>query len=622
MTKKLVPLLLLAMLASAAPAAAQDVPSERVLYNDGHTNRYLMEGEWLFRLDPGNTGMGAGLPRQTSTEGWNPTTVPNAWNATDETPESMKGTVGWYRKDFRLPSSARRYDWILRFESVNYRTRAWVNGKPVGSNRGAFLPFELHIPARTLNRSGVNRLVVRVDNVRRSWDMPPARVSRTAVPSGGWWNYGGILREVYLRQVEKVAVESVQVLPQLPCRTCAATVTARMTVRNISDRTQTVRASGRFGTQRFSFGSERVRPGRSAELTDTIRVGSPRLWTPRSPALYNTTFAVSAGGRTVGGYRARSGVRSIRNINGRLTLNGLPVNIRGVGMHEDERAVGFALNNEMRDAIIKDATDLGATMLRSHYPLHPYFHERADELGLLVWSEIPFYSIAADQVKKLEVRKAGAAEMRKNVLANGTHPSIAVWSVGNELASKPGPTQGDYMTRAAEAARELDRTRAIGYAVAGYPTAGCHTEYAPLDVIGINDYFGWYPGPGGALADRTFLSEYLDGVRACYPNHAIMITETGAEANRNGPVEEKGTYQFQQEYINYHYRIYAEKSWLSGALYWALKEFRVRPEWDGGNPRPQPPTHQKGVVAFDGTRKPGFFDLQRNFTTTDQYPGQ
>jgi len=622
MTKKLVPLLLLAMLASASPAAAQDVPSERVLYNDGHTKRYLMDGQWLFRLDPGNTGIGAGLARQTSTEGWNPTTVPNAWNATDETPESMKGTIGWYRKDFRLPSSARRYDWILRFESVNYRTRAWVNGKPIGTNRGVFLPFELHIPARVLKRSGVNRLVVRVDNVRRSWDMPPARVSRTAVPSGGWWNYGGILREVYLRQVEKVAVESVQVLPQLACRTCAATVVARMTVRNVSDRTQTVRATGRFGSQRFSFGSERVRPGRSVELTDSIRVGSPRLWSPRSPALYNATFAVSAGGRTVGGYRARSGVRSIKNINGRLTLNGLPVNIRGVGMHEDHKAVGFALNNDMRDEIIKDATDLGATMLRSHYPLHPYFHERADELGLLIWSEIPFYSIAADQVKKLAVRKAGAAEMRKNVLANGTHPSIAVWSVGNELASKPGPTQGDYMARAAEAVRELDRTRAIGYAVAGYPAAGCHTEYAPLDVIGINDYFGWYPGPGGALADRTFLSEYLDGVRACYPRHAIMVTETGAEANRNGPVEEKGTYQFQQEYINYHYRIYAEKPWLSGALYWALKEFRVRPEWDGGNPRPSPPTHQKGVVAFDGTRKPGYFDLQRDFTQTNQYPGQ
>ena len=100
-----------------------------------------------------------------------------------------------------------------------------------------------------------------------------------------------------------------------------------------------------------------------------------------------------------------------------------------------------------------------------------------------------------------------------------------------------------------------------------------------------------------------------------------MITETGAEANRSGPVEEKGTYEFQQDYINYHYAVYATKPWLSGALYWALKEFRVRPEWEGGNPRPQPPIHQKGVVAFDGTRKPGYTDLQRCSRATDQYPG-
>ncbi|HEV2061773.1 MAG TPA: glycoside hydrolase family 2 TIM barrel-domain containing protein [Solirubrobacteraceae bacterium] len=619
MPKKLVPLLLVALLAPAASASAQ---SERVLYQDGHTNRYLMDGAWLFRLDPGNQGLRSRWYREAGTEGWNGTTVPNAWNAGDETPESMKGTVGWYRKDFRLPSSSRRYDWILRFESVNYRTRAWVNGKPIGSNRGAYLPFELRIPARALKRGGVNRLVVRVDNVRRSFDLPPAGLSRTAVPTGGWWNYGGILREVYLRKAERVAIETVQVLPKLPCRTCAATVTARVTVRNISSRSQSVGVSGRFGSQRFGLGSERIAPRRSTTFTDTIRVSRPRVWTPNRPSLYATSFAVSAGGRAVGGYRARSGIRSVKVINGKLTLNGLPVNIRGVGMHEDDPAVGFALTPEMRESIFKDAQDMGATMLRSHYPLHPHFHEMADERGMLVWSEIPMYGMKTEKIKNVLVRKVAANELRDNVLSNGTHPSIVIWSVGNELSSKPGPVQGDYMKRAAEMADTLDGTRAIGYAVAGYPSAGCHTEYDPLDVIGINDYFGWYPGPSGQLADRTFLSEYLDGVRKCYPRHAIMVTETGAEANRDGPVEEKGTYQFQQEYVNYHFNVYNSKPWLSGALYWALKEFRVRPEWEGGNPRPQPPIHQKGVVAYDGTRKPAYGDLTRLFKAIDQYPGQ
>ena len=100
-----------------------------------------------------------------------------------------------------------------------------------------------------------------------------------------------------------------------------------------------------------------------------------------------------------------------------------------------------------------------------------------------------------------------------------------------------------------------------------------------------------------------------------------MVTEFGAEANREGPAEEKGTWAFQQDWINYQLGVFATKPWLSGALYWALKEFRVRPSWDGGNPRPISPLHQKGVVDYDGNRKPGFFDLQRDFQAVDQYPG-
>jgi beta-glucuronidase len=97
-----------------------------------------------------------------------------------------------------------------------------------------------------------------------------------------------------------------------------------------------------------------------------------------------------------------------------------------------------------------------------------------------------------------------------------------------------------------------------------------------------------------------------------------VISEFGAEANRSGPAEEKGTYEFQQEFVNHHLGVYATKPWLSGAIYWALQEFRVRPNWDGNNPRPQPPIHQKGLVTFDGAPKPAFADVQRIYTSTPQ----
>jgi beta-glucuronidase len=526
--------------------------------------------------------------------------------------------VGWYRKDFRLPSRSRDLSWVVRFESVNYRLRAWLNGRRIGTNRGAYLPFELRLPGNLLRRGGVNRLVVRVDSRRFPTDFPPAGLSATGVPTGGWWNYGGLLREVYLRRVDGVGFSTVVVRPNLPCPTCAATVTYRVTLRNFGGSARRVTVRARFGSRRFTIGRRSVGARSSTLVTRTVRIGRPRLWSPDRPALYNAPLTITSGGRTLQRYRLRTGVRSIKVVGGRLMLNGRPLNFRGVALHEDSRTRGFAIDNATRESQITWARQLGATMLRSHYPLHPYYQERADELGLLQWSEVPVYSVRARYLKQALVRQLAARELESNIEANGNHPSVIVWSIGNELSSRPGPVQGDYIQRAATAAKRLDPSRPVGYAVAGYPSVGCQPRYGPLDVIGVNDYFGWYPGPGGQIADRTLLPDYLDQVRRCYPNKAIAVSEFGAEANRIGPVEEKGTFAFQQDFVNFHLNTYATKPWLSGAIYFALQEFRVRPNWDGNNPRPHPPYHEKGLVTFDGAPKPAFADVQRLFRATPQ----
>jgi beta-glucuronidase len=208
--------------------------------------------------------------------------------------------------------------------------------------------------------------------------------------------------------------------------------------------------------------------------------------------------------------------------------------------------------------------------------------------------------------------------LANNILTNGSHPSIIVWSIQNELSSRVGPSQGALIRQQAALAHRMDPSRPVGLAVAAYPSAGCQAGYGPMDVIGVNDYFGWYPGPGGTLADEDGLSPYLDSVHACYPNKALVVTETGAEANRDGPEEEKGTYAFQSDFANFHFGVYATKPYLSGAVWWGLQEFRVRPTWDGGNPRPSSPVHTKGLITQDGVRKPAFFELERIFHATQQ----
>lgn len=606
----------------AGPDAASIVstPSRRTLYKGGPSGRFLVDGTWLFRGDPAGNGDLLGWQRSPSTAGWAATTVPNAWNATDESVASYTGAVGWYRKDFKLPELAKRLMWVMRFESVNYRARVWLNGNPIGTNAGAYLPFELRLPRGYLKRTGVNRLVIRIDSRRSPTDFPPAKYDARGRPLGGWWNYGGILREVYLRKIDDIDLTSVDIRPDVPCGACAASVSWTVTMRNAGLKARRVTVTGRFGARKLKLGTLAVGPKGTATLTKVVRIAQPRLWQPDRPYLYDASLLVTSKGRKLQAFTRRVGVRGVRvGGDGRLLINGRAVDVRGVGLQEDSRDRGFAIDNRTREQQLAWVRELGAGLIRAHYPLHPYTLERADELGLLVWSEIPVYQVDTEELAKESVRDAAVKVLEGNVIANRNHPSIFLWSIGNELSARPGPVQASYIARAAAAAKALDPSRPVALAFAASPTVGCQKEYGPLDVIGVNDYFGWYPGTNGGIADRELLSEYLDTLRACYPAKALMISEFGAEANRDGPDEERGTYTFQQDFVRYHLGVYATKPWLSGSIYWALQEFRVRPGWDGGNPRSQPPIHQKGVVSFDGVRKPAFADLQQAFRATSQF---
>ena len=257
-----------ALLLALVPAAASaDTPTNRTLYADGPQGRFLMGGEWLFRLDKDDAGLKARFQRQTSRADWTPVSVPNAWNTGDDSPESMAGSIGWYRKDFTLPSAASALSWAVRFESVNYRAQIWLNGRPVGSNRGAYIPFEFLLS--NLKRRGTNRLVIRVDSRRRPTDFPPSGLTTTGVPTGGWWNYGGLLREVYLRRIDRIDWRTVRVTPNLPCRTCDATVKVEASLRNVSGRAVRARVTGRFGTRAISLGTVTLPPGGVTTRTRT-----------------------------------------------------------------------------------------------------------------------------------------------------------------------------------------------------------------------------------------------------------------------------------------------------------------------------------------------------------------
>ncbi|MCW3066780.1 MAG: hypothetical protein JWN32_3952, partial [Solirubrobacterales bacterium] len=350
-------------LAAAVPAAAATAttPSKKALYRNGPDGRYLMDGPWLFQLDPAGGGLAAGLPRSTSTAGWAPITVPYTWNAHDDSVASYSGGVGWFRKDFRVPDGRAGLSWIVRFESANYRTQAWLNGHPIGSSAGAFLPFEML--ASGIKRHGVNRLVVRVDSRRTDTDFPPFRVTDEGAPTGGWWNEGGLNREVYLRRVDKLDLQSEVVRPLLPCPKCAASVDVQTRIVSYAAHATRVKVGATFGSRSKSLGTHTVPAHGSITVTGRLSIGHPKLWFPGRPHLYKATITATGTGGGRAHYVDFSGVRSVKvNGNGQLLINGQAAHFRGVGLHEDSPTTGWAVSQAFQQELVAEVQATGATM--------------------------------------------------------------------------------------------------------------------------------------------------------------------------------------------------------------------------------------------------------------------
>ena len=227
---------------AASGAAAAELPTPGALYRDGPraASCWAVPGT-CGPIRPTRDGRPAGSARAPSAAGCEsrcptpPTPVTSPSRAT-------WGSVYWYRKDFNVPSVPHGSRWILRFESVNYRATVWINGKPIGSHAGAYLPFELE--AAHLKKRGTNHLVVRVDSRRGPLDVPSLALRRDGRYTGGWWNYAGILREVYLRQVKRFDFQDVLVRPHLRCRHCDATIDVTATVANVGGQPALATARG------------------------------------------------------------------------------------------------------------------------------------------------------------------------------------------------------------------------------------------------------------------------------------------------------------------------------------------------------------------------------------------
>ena len=617
------------------PELRVERPAGKPLVREGQVNRQLLGGTWYFRKDDTFVGEDEGWFAQDDLAGWTPITVPYNWNATDTV--ENRPSIGWYRKEFSLPKSPKRaqHFWKVRFEGNNYRTKVWLNGRKLAFYTGYF-PFEVLL--KNL-KPGRNTLVAEVSSLRSNSDLTHWRPAAfNGYGTGGWWNFGGILREVYMRRVDTVDVEDVQVLPHLRRVGGAAKVEVRTMLRNLTGRDRDVSLTLRVDGRRIVLSPETIPKLGRRELTTTVTIKKPRLWQPRDPELYDITVGallcrkrLRLCDKDVGAYRASFGVRKIDpRPGGVILLNGKRLNLRGASVMEDDVNEGGALSQRTRTLLLNRLKSLGATITRAQYPVHPAFLEALDRAGIMYWADAPVYQLPNSLWGRRGVRSLATRAATLTVKNNINHPSILTWSLAVEPAAEEGslgnysPGMVSYVRDASHAIREMDDTRLVGLdrqSRIGEPVTTPVHQY--LDVLGVNDYFGWYRAvidnrpdlPPSTTAD---LGTYLDQVHEANPDLPIVITEFGAEASRSGPVEQKGTYEFQRRFALDHIGIQSSRRFVNGSIYWALRDFRVNQTWQGGAPPEYatPPWHNKSLIDETNVRKPAFLSVARVFRRT------
>lgn len=558
-----------------------------------------------------------GLESSRDAASWRPARVPSVIEPAP-LERFFPGTVAWYRLAFTGPPTPPGFAWALRFEQARRSARVWLNGREIGANDDPYVAFELDAPGVLPGR--INELRVRVDN------------RKGPEPREGWWNWGGLTRPVWLVPRGAVELRDAGLLSRLACRPeCggAAVLLDGLLVNRAAaplEPTVEVALTAPDGT----VSRRTVRPGplaagASLRVRDTIPVeGSPAVWWPQHPARYGSTVRVLVGEQVVHERFSWVGRRSVDVSGGRLRLNGRPLQLRGAAIQEDAPGHGAALTPADVDWIGRELTAVGADVTRAHYGLNERLLSRLDKLGILLWSQSPIYH--RDVMLSTPAERARAlATVRGTVLAARNHPSVITHSVANELSSFADTVAGTrrFLRDARALTRDLDPTLRVSVDLLGRPGLPRQTAYAGFDLLGANAYFGWYEGqakrPTARLAD---LGPYLRRLHRQYPRQAIVLTEFGAEAITSGPANVKGTHGFQLRYIKRVRRIVDPLPFLSGAIYWTLREFAVKPRWFGGGEPPgvrRDGIHDKGLVTYDGRRKPAWSYARRWFRSVPQF---
>ena len=566
--------------------------SDGLLFTGGRSSQQIHDG-WRFVIDPFETGLRQkwysleSSPEKQNRDPWDydpfvgeELSLPLSWNLLQPEFFHYEGS-SWFTNQIELaPSDSKRI--FLRVGASNYETFVFLNGEFLGVHLGGSTPFMVELGDAQL---GANRLQFMVNNARSSNRVPMQNID--------WFNYGGIHREVEIFETPRDFVKDF--FTYLVPESDGHLVGFEVEVAGNAEEFVTVEIPElNFSIQiPIKDGIARV----ESYLDDL------KLWSPEDPKLYDVK--VFYGRDQVSD---QVGYRDIQVQEERITLNGRPVFLKGICAHEDDEALGRVTSEEDIRKRFLHAKELGCNFMRlAHYPHHELAAKIADEVGMLLWEEVPVYwSI---NFASRETYDDCSNQLRELVKRDRNRASVIIWSVGNENADTDERLA--FMSDLVEETRKLDFTRLVSAACLINHSDHCIEDrlISKLDVVGVNEYFGWYEEP-------------IEELQAIFSNSRIrkpiVITETGAGAKAGffGDKELRFSEEHMAEVYRKQCEVWPKLKRLCGVSPWLLYDFRAARRQN----RFQNGYNRKGLIAEDKlTKKKAFSILQSFYSSIETY---
>jgi len=561
------------------------IRSQSLLSNIEGRNFTSLNGKWEIIIDPFNSGAG----------NWNPIwkdlhptgkydfyeyqfdnaitlNVPGDWNSQHPNLLYYEGTV-WYKKTFRYQQKESKRTFVY-FGGANYNVDVYLNNEKLGSHEGGFTPFQFEITEKI--KQGENSIIVRVNNQRTEDGIPALDFD--------WWNYGGITRDVYIAETPSSYIQ--------------------LKKNDALQMEGWVQLAGVSASKKIGVTIPELKINYAAETDVTGKAiisihAKPILWSPENPKLYDVIIHTETDS-----IHEQVGFRTIETKGTEILLNGKPIFLRGINIHEEiPQRAGRANSETDAQMLLGWAKDLGCNFVRlTHYPHNEHMVKAADKMGILLWEEIPLWQ--GIQFANPIILKKATTLLNEMITRDKNRCAIIFWSLSNETS--PSESRDQTLTAMATHARTLDPTRLI-------TSAFNHVKYEKnqviiddsvskyLDVVGVNEYIGWY----GQWPARPEEIEWK------FPfNKPLIMTEFGGEAlyGNHGPVDTASSWseEYQEQVYKDQLIMLKRISFLRGITPWILADFR-----SPGRTHPiyQQGWNRKGLLSDKGLKKKAWYVL-------------